>query len=98
MDNNRVLVTGCMGYIGSHTFRNRQPGDYIVVDSKGSKKSLKDYFINEKIPREDRDKIILLADGSHILWVIGYRISSEYKVSEKTNSILKVEIINKEGE
>lgn len=72
------------------TLRNRQEGDYIVIDEKGSRKKLKDYFINEKIPREKRDDILLLADGSHIVWIIGYRISSYYKVSESTSQIIKV--------
>lgn len=72
------------------TLRNRQEGDYIVIDEKGSQKKLKDYFINEKIPREKRDDILLLADGSHIVWIIGYRISSYYKVSESTSQIIKV--------
>lgn len=70
--------------------RNRQEGDYIVVDDKGSRKKLKDYFINEKVPREIRDDILLLADGSHIVWIIGYRISAYYKVTESTSQVIKV--------
>lgn len=71
--------------------RNRQSGDYITVDDKGSKKKLKDYFINEKIPREERDNILLLADGSHIVWVVGYRIGAYYKVKKNTKNILRLE-------
>jgi tRNA(Ile)-lysidine synthase len=72
------------------TLRNRQKGDYIIVDERGSRKKLKDYFINEKIPREQRDEILLLADGNHIVWIIGYRISSHYKVTESTSGIIKI--------
>lgn len=71
--------------------RKRLPGDYIVVDMKGSRKKLKDYFINEKIPRENRDDIMVVADGNHIVWIIGYRISSHYKITEETKKILKIE-------
>ncbi|MFQ9516695.1 MAG: tRNA lysidine(34) synthetase TilS [Eubacterium sp.] len=70
--------------------RNRQKGDYIVIDDKGKRKKLKDYFINEKIPRDERDQILLLADGSHVVWIVGYRISSYYKVTESTSQIIKL--------
>lgn len=72
--------------------RYRQPGDYLVVDAKGSKKKLKDYFIDEKIPSMLRDSIPVFADGNHILWVVGYRISEEYKVSDTTKNVLKITV------
>lgn len=72
--------------------RNRKTGDYLTINQALSRKSLQDYMINEKIPRRERDNIWLLADGQHILWVIGYRISQEYKVSEETKEILQVQL------
>jgi len=75
--------------------RNRKPGDYLA-NGAGSHKKLKDYFIDEKIPREDRDRMILLADGNHIMWAVGMRISEEYKVTEQTRRILKVQMKNME--
>ncbi|MBQ4069575.1 MAG: tRNA lysidine(34) synthetase TilS [Lachnospiraceae bacterium] len=72
--------------------RNRLVGDYLVVDDKGSRKKIKDYFINEKIPKEDRDRIILVADGNHIIWVIGRRISEYYKVSDATTRIIQINV------
>lgn len=72
------------------SLRNRLPGDYVVVDDKGSRKKLKDYLIDVKIPRENRDKLLLVADGNHIVWIIGLRISAHYKVTESTKRILKL--------
>ena len=45
-------------------------------------------MIDEKIPREEREHMLLLADGNHILWIIGHRISDNYKVSEATRRVL----------
>lgn len=73
-------------------FRARETGDYLTINEKLSKKSLKEYMIEEKIPKNQRDKIYVLADGSHILWVPGYRISEYYKITEKTEHILQVQI------
>lgn len=75
--------------------RYRRPGDYLCVTESGGRKKLKDYFIDEKIPREARDQILLLADGSHILWVLGHRISAAYKVTEQTKTVLQVQVNQK---
>lgn len=72
--------------------RHREPGDFFTVTETGGRKKLKDYFIDCKIPREERDRIPLLADGSHILWILGYRISQYYKVTSQTKTVLKVHV------
>ncbi len=74
-------------------FRVRRAGDYLTINNKMDKKSLQDYFVNEKIPKEERDSCYILADGAHIMWVPGYRISEYYKVSEETKTILEVKIV-----
>ena len=71
--------------------RTRQKGDYIVIDADGSKKKLKKYFIDEKIPRRERDQVLVVADGNHVLWVVGYRISEAVKVTPDTKKIIRLE-------
>lgn len=72
--------------------RRRQTGDYLVINEAGGQKKLKNYFIDCKIPKEKRDDVLLLADGSHILWVVGHRISEKVKVRPETQQVLKVQI------
>ena len=72
--------------------RFRRPGDYLTVDRKGSRQKLKSYFINEKVPREERDRMLLIADGGHIVWIPGMRMSSAYQIGSKTKKILKIKI------
>ncbi len=72
--------------------RTRKRGDYLMINDAGSTKSLQDYMVNEKIPRQQREKMPLLACGSHILWVMDYRISSYYKIEMNTNHILQVQL------
>ena len=78
--------------IKSLVLRTRRPGDYLAVNDRLQKKSLKEYLIQEKIPVKERPSWPLLADGSHILWVIGRRISSAAKMTEKTERILRIHI------
>lgn len=72
--------------------RTRKKGDFLCINDQNAKKNLNRYFIDEKIPSEKRAQILLIAEESHVLWVSGYRISSYYKVSERTKKVLQVEI------
>ena len=72
--------------------RKRETGDYLTINEALSTKSLKDYMISEKIPKDQRDDVWVLADDHRILWVIGYRISQEYKINENTKRILQVQL------
>ncbi|CRZ35350.1 tRNA(Ile)-lysidine synthase [Herbinix hemicellulosilytica] len=76
--------------------RTRKTGDYLQINSQGGTKKLKDYFIDLKVPKEERDQVLLVADGSHILWILGYggRISEKYKITDQTKTILSMKIKN----
>ena len=63
---------------------------------EGSKK-LKDFFIDLKVPREERDRIPLIVDEENIIWVVGYRISDLHKVTKKTK-VLMIEYRRLDGE
>ena len=73
-------------------FRTRRPGDYITIHKDGRTQKIKAYFINEKIPQEKRDEVLLVAEGNHILWICGYRENCAYKVTEHTNYILEIKV------
>lgn len=76
--------------------RTRKSGDYFIMDKQGRHKSLARYFIDTKIPASERDGQLLLADGSHILWILGGRISEFYKVSSGTKQVLRVSVQKRE--
>lgn len=73
--------------------RTRQSGDYIAIDRAGHHQKLKSWFINQKIPAGERDDILCIADGSEIVWILGYRMSSAYQISSRTRQILQIEVV-----
>lgn len=78
--------------VGPLILRNREKGDFLTVNEQGARKTLQDYLINEKVPKSERNGLLVLADGHHIVWVPGMRISAYYKVTEQTQKILQVYI------
>lgn len=70
--------------------RLRKKGDrFSPFGGHGSRK-LKDFFINEKIPRPERERIPLLIGNDKIIWVIGYRRAATAPVTENTKNILAI--------
>lgn len=53
--------------------RHRRAGDEFEPVGLGGKKKLKDFFIDEKIPRSKRDQYWVLASGKRIFWILGLR-------------------------
>ena len=73
--------------------RYRRPGDELVIDSRGKRQKLKSYFINEKVPKEKRDRILLIAEEEQIVWIPGMRMSAAYQTGDQTTKILKIKIV-----
>jgi len=73
--------------------RNRREGDRFQPLGMAGTKKLKAYFIDEKVPRWQRNLIPLLADRHSVVWIAGFRLSERVRVEDKTRCIVKIEII-----
>ena len=85
--------------------RNRRESDYITISRESDahcenvtygRKKLKKELTDKKIPGCFKDKIVLLATESDVLWAAGVRQSMGYYVDSATRRILKVSIDFKE--
>ena len=93
LNNNLVKCFDYDNIKSSIHIRNRRNGDKFIPSGMTGNKKLKDFFIDEKIPKEVRNKIPLVLDGENIMWVVGYRTSEKYKVSSSTKNVLVLEYI-----
>jgi tRNA(Ile)-lysidine synthase len=73
------------------SLRLRRSGDVFHPLGSPGRTKLKDFFIDQHVPREYRDRVPLIVDQSgKIVWIVGYRISDDVKVTDKTRKILKL--------
>lgn len=72
--------------------RSREKGDFFYPLGFSKKKKLQDFFVDEKVPRDERNVIPLIVSGDDIVWVVGYRGDDRFKVTNETKKILKLEV------
>lgn len=83
--------------LGPLVVRTRRPGDFIKPIGMAGRKSLQDLFVDAKIPREQRERIPVVAlsqPAGEILWVPGKggRRSSHAPIGESTSRVLVLEM------
>ncbi len=80
-----------VGKIGdSIVLRHWERGDRFQPIGMSVSVKLQDLFVNQKIPRDQRHKLLVLAiDNGELVWVEGLRISERFKLDKDTVSQLK---------
>lgn len=60
--------------------RMSRPGDRFRPLGSPHRKKVKDFFIDEKVPRRERSAVPLVLEAGRIVWVAGYRLDDRFKV------------------
>ena len=69
-----------------------QNGDKIRPLGMKGYRLLSDIFIDRKIPEFDRNTIPLVVSGDKIAWIAGVMISDEFKITPRTEKVLKLKL------
>ncbi len=72
--------------------RTRRAGDRFHPFGMSGSKKLKDFFIDERVPGEERDRILLLVSDNKILWVVGMRVSEDVRLTDETKKVLIIDV------
>lgn len=69
--------------------RGRWPGARFYPQGAQGSKKLKDFYIDQKIPKHRRDRCpLVVTPQGEIIWVAGKRIAHPYRVTERTEEVL----------
>jgi tRNA(Ile)-lysidine synthase len=74
------------------TARPRKDGDFFYPLGFGKRKKLQDFFVDQKVPRDERNRIPLILSGDDIIWVVGHRADERFKVTEKTKRVVQLDV------
>jgi tRNA(Ile)-lysidine synthase len=72
--------------------RTREPGDRFRPLNGPGGRTLKEFFIDRKVPRQERRRTLLLARGKEVLWVVGLGPSDDVKVRPSTDRLLHLRV------
>ncbi len=75
---------------GEISLRTRRAGDRFEPAGLGNTKSLREFFIDTKIPRALRNRLPLLMVDNQIGWVCGWRVDEHVRATESTKRFLRV--------
>ncbi len=90
--NGRVAHLDADKIPGELTVRSRKPGDSFKPFGMTGEKKLQDFFVDEKVPRRERNSVPIVGVGNKIVWVAGFRIDERYRVTEDTKRVLILRI------
>ena len=68
--------------------RAREKGDYFYPSGFGNRKKLQDFFVDEKVPRDERDVVPVVLSGDEIIWVAGMRADERFTPGKDTRRFL----------
>lgn len=81
--------------INKISIRKRINGDKMIPIGMKNSKKIKDIFIDMKIPADKRDRYPIVLNDDEIILICPIKRSNLYKVSEKTNQVLKIQYVRR---
>jgi tRNA(Ile)-lysidine synthase len=73
--------------------RARRNGDFFFPLGFGRRKKLQDFFVDLKVPRDERNCVPVVLSGDDIVWVAGHRADERFRVTERTKRFLKLSLL-----
>jgi len=73
--------------------RHWRDGDRITPIGMDGSMTVSDFLTNAKVNVADKRKVLVLCSADEVLWIIGYRIHNGFKVTQKTESIIRVKML-----
>ncbi len=72
--------------------RMRRPGDRFQPLGMAGEKKVGKFLTTAKVPRDLRERILIVADREKVIWVYPVRISEQAKITGGTHRILQLTI------
>ncbi len=77
--------------------RNWRQGDRFQPFGLQGTKKLSDLFREHRVTREDRQSVLVVADGHGILWVVGLAQSERTRLLPSTTQTVTISVVERNG-
>jgi tRNA(Ile)-lysidine synthase len=72
---------------GSLTVRSRRPGDRLHPLGLDGTRKLQDIMVDRHVPRGERDRIPVVTNAEHVVWVPGLALDGRVAISGETTRV-----------
>ncbi|MEM7298465.1 MAG: tRNA lysidine(34) synthetase TilS [Bacteroidota bacterium] len=67
-----------------------QEGDHFNPFGMEGTKKVSDFLVDTKVPRAEKNEVLVVEDQEKIVWVVGMRISERCKIKTSTKEVLRI--------
>jgi tRNA(Ile)-lysidine synthase len=91
-DANRQIEFVDAAKLGDPLFlRAWREGDWFVPLGMNDRKKVSDFFVDEKVPLLDKQRVPILESNGTIVWICGRRLDDRFKVTSATKAVVRLE-------
>lgn len=72
------------------TLRRWQEGDTFIPFGMCGRKKVSDYLIDRKVSMVEKKRQFVLLSEGEIVWLVGRRIDDRYRITDRTENVLKI--------
>ena len=72
------------------TLRRWSEGDTFVPFGMTGRKKVSDFLIDGKVSMAEKGRQFVLLSGNEIVWLVGRRIADAYRITNKTERVLRI--------
>lgn len=70
--------------------RRWREGDWFVPFGMSGRRKVSDFLIDNKVSMAEKERQFVLLSGEDIVWVVGRRIDDRYRLSDETDTVLRI--------